>query len=65
MPEGAKSLLDAALRAVMLWPGLPMGANRFRRGQRTFRRMQGTLGPLQKTGNATNANDNVELALAA
>ncbi len=32
-----------------------MGANRFRRGQRTFRRMQGTSGP----------NDNVELALAA
>jgi len=42
-----------------------MGANRFRRGQRTFRRMQGTSVPLQKTGNATNANDNVELALAA
>jgi hypothetical protein len=42
-----------------------MGANRFRRGQRTFRRMQGTLEPLQKTGNETNANDNVELALAA
>jgi len=27
--------------------------------------MQGMLEPLQKTGNATNANDNVELALAA
>jgi hypothetical protein len=42
-----------------------MGANRFRRGQRSLERMPGMLGPRQKTGNATKANDNVELALAA
>ena len=60
-----RRMLDDSRLAVMLSPGIAMGANRFRRGQRAFRRMQGPPVALQKTGKRKTANDNVELALAA